>query len=393
MTSPSGKIAVYYPAFLGGGAEAVALWMLEALKEKYDLTLFTVSEIDFDRLNVMYGTTLDAQQVKVKALFPKFLKGFAEFLIANNQQLKMLLFHLSIRHIKANQDHYDLLISAYNAADLGKKTLQYIHWVRVLEGYDWCKKVSNSSIAQIQQNRSVSNSQFVREAVQKEYGIDSAVLYPPVVLEIPEGTEKENAFICSGRITQAKQPDKVIEILKQIRARGFDVKLHLTGGGGGAYALQYEQSIRKLVAENADWITLYENLKYADYVQVVARCKYGIHYKKEPFGISIAEMVKAGVIPFVRSKGGQREIVGEQNEDLFFDNYEDAIAKIIAVLESPEKQLSLVEALKEQKQLFSTQRFMAEITKFVDEHFERTEVQPNSAPFTPTLKAAQLHEA
>jgi glycosyltransferase involved in cell wall biosynthesis len=382
MTSPAlRKIAIYYPAFLGGGAEAVALWMLEALKEKYDLTLFTVSEIDFDRLNVMYGTTLSHQQVKVKALVPKPLKAIAEFLIANSQQLKMLLFHLSIRHIKSNQDHYDLLISAYNAADLGKKTLQYIHWVRVLDSYDWCKKVSNSSIAQIQQNRSVSNSQFVREAVQKEYGIDSAVLYPPVVLEIPEGTEKENAFICSGRITESKQPDKVIDILKQVRSQGFDVKLHLTGGGGGAYALQYEQSIRKLVAENADWITLYENLKYADYVKVVARCKYGIHYKKEPFGISIAEMVKAGVIPFVRSKGGQREIVGEQNEDLFFGNYEEAIAKIIAVLESPEKQDSLVEALKVQKQLFSTQRFMTEISKVVDEYFE-----PSSAIVPPSRR-------
>ena len=49
MTSPAlGKIAVYYPAFLGGGAETVALWMLEALKEKYELTLFTVSDVDFE---------------------------------------------------------------------------------------------------------------------------------------------------------------------------------------------------------------------------------------------------------------------------------------------------------------------------------------------------------
>jgi glycosyltransferase involved in cell wall biosynthesis len=382
MTSSAlGNLAVYYPAFLGGGAETVALWMLEALKEKYSLTLFTVSDVDFERLNAMYGTTLSNDTIQVKPLFPKALNAIADFLIANNKQIRMLLFHLSIRHIKAHQADYDLLISAYNAADLGKKTLQYIHWVKVLEGNPVYERISNFSIAQLKKNLSLANSQVVREAIQKTYGIDSTVLYPPVVLEIPNEPPiaKENAFICSGRITAAKQPDQVIEILRQVRAKGFDVKLHLTGGGGGAYALKYEQSIKKLAAENADWITLYEDLAYSDYVQVVARCKYGIHYKKEPFGISIAEMVKAGVIPFVRSQGGQVEIVGAQNEDLFFGDREEAIAKIIAVLESPEKQSALVESLKEQKKLFSTQRFMAEMAQFVDAQFE----QPPAVRETP----------
>ncbi|MBW4516877.1 MAG: glycosyltransferase [Timaviella obliquedivisa GSE-PSE-MK23-08B] len=374
MTSPAlGKIAVYYPAFLGGGAETVALWMLEALKEKYELTLFTVSDIDFERLNAMYGTTLNHQKIRVKSLFPKFSNSITDFLIANNKQIRMLLFHLSIRHIKARQEDYDLLISAYNAADLGKKTIQYIHWVKVLEGNWWWEKVSNFSIAQLKKNPSLSNSQLVHETVLKTYGIDSTVLYPPVVLDIPNKAQmdKENAFICSGRITEAKQPDQVIKILQQVRAQGFDVKLHLTGGGGGTYALKYERSIKKLATENADWITLYENLEYADYVNVVTRCKYGIHYKKEPFGISIAEMVKADVIPFVRSQGGQVEIVGAQNQELLFGDEAEAIAKIIAVLSSPEKQSTLLESLKAQKQLFSTQRFMAEMTKFVDDYFER----------------------
>ena len=266
-----------------------------------------------------------------------------------------------------------MLISAYNAADLGKKTIQYIHWVKVLEGNQWCEKISDFSIAQLKKNPSLSNSQVVREAVKKAYGIDSTVLYPPVVLNVPDELriEKENAFICSGRITEAKQPDQVIKILKQVRAQGFDVKLHLTGGGGGAYALKYERSIKKLAVENADWITLYENLAYADYVKVVARCKYGIHYKKEPFGISIAEMVKAGAIPFVRSQGGQVEIVGAQNQDLFFENEEEAIAKIVSVLSTPKRQSTLLKALEKQKQQFSTQRFMAEMIKFVDDHLEQ----------------------
>jgi glycosyltransferase involved in cell wall biosynthesis len=376
------KIAVYYPAFLGGGAEAVGLWMLEALKEKYDLTLYTVSGVDFDRLNTMYGTTLNAHKVQVKSLVPGFLNAIADRLIANNPFFKMLAFHLSIRHIKMNQNEYDVLVSAYNAADLGKPAIQYIHWVNVLEGNRFCEWVSGFSRERLKQNVSLSNSQLVRDAVQKEYGIDSTVLYPPVVLEVPEidWQTKQNAFICSGRITSAKQPDKVIQILQQVQSQGFDIQLHLTGGGGGAYAQKYEQSIRELVADHSDWITLYENLAYADYVNVVAKCRYGIHYKKEPFGISIAEMVKAGVLPFVRSQGGQVEIVGAQHQDLFFGDDQEAIARIVAVLKDDQKQAQLSESLKTQKQLFSTQRFMAEVVEVVDRYLDGVEQNITAPP-------------
>lgn len=40
-TTPNKRLAIYYPCFMGGGAEAVGLWILEALKNDYDLTLYT----------------------------------------------------------------------------------------------------------------------------------------------------------------------------------------------------------------------------------------------------------------------------------------------------------------------------------------------------------------
>ena len=47
------KIAFYYPYFTGGGAEAVGLWMIQALMDKYDITLFTVGSINIYKLNSM----------------------------------------------------------------------------------------------------------------------------------------------------------------------------------------------------------------------------------------------------------------------------------------------------------------------------------------------------
>jgi len=376
QASEKKKIAVYYPAFLGGGAETVALWILEALKEKYDLTLFTISNVDFERLNSMYGTHLSHQSIIVKPLLPKPLALFSNSSISNSSHLRMILFHFLMRYMKAHQEEYDLTMSAYNAADLGQKGIHYVHWIKVLEGQPFYEWISDFSKERMKSNVLVTNSQVVAGYVKQEYGCDSVVVYPPVVLDTQEISweQKDNAFICSGRLTEAKQPHKVIQILERVRNQGFDIKLHITGGGGGAYAWKYHRFVKKMVAERSSWVTLYENLKYADYVKILAKCKYGIHFKEEPFGISIAEMVKAGAISFVRSKGGQVEIVGRQNEALFFNNEKEAVEKIVAVLSSSETQKKLIEVLQEQKNLFSTERFMREMLNVVDNYFAHPSV-------------------
>lgn len=374
-TSNPQKIAVCYHIFMGGGAEAVGLWMLEALKEKYDVTLYTVADINLDRLNSMYGTSLTRDCIKVESLIPASLAQISNFLLANNGSLKRFFIHLLIRHFKACQDNFDLALSAYNAMDLGRKGIQYIHWVKVIESSSFYHWISHFSEENMRDNISIANSYLVAETVKKTYGKDPIVVYPPVVINISEipWEHKENAFICSGRLTETKQPHKAIRILKQVRKKGFDVKLYITGGGGGMYAEKYKRFLKKMVEENSDWVMLYENLKYKDYVNVLAKCRYGIHYKKEPFGISIAEMLKAGAIPFVRSQGGQTEIVGEDNKELFFDGEEEAVEKIVNVLSNPSKQEKLLGILDERKYLFSTDKFKKDIVGVVEDYFYQHE--------------------
>ncbi|WP_414563513.1 MULTISPECIES: glycosyltransferase [unclassified Anabaena] len=366
------KIAIYYPYFMGGGAEAVGLWIIQALKDKYELTLFTLGDIEIEKLNSMYGTSISNDDLKIKTILPNFLAVFCYFMMVKNKDARMLFFHFLIRIFKENSQKYDLVMSAYNAMDMGKIGIQYIHWVKVLEGKDFHRKVSNFSQEQLTQNISIANSDCVAEAVKRHYGVNAKVVYPPVVLDPPNipWVEKENAFICSGRIVQPKQPHKVIKILQLVREQGFDIKLYITGGGGGIYEWQYTNLIKKLVAENSSWITLYDNLPYQEYIKVLAKCKYGIHYKKEPFGISIAEMVKAGAIPFVRNEGGQVEIVGQDNEELFFDTEAEAVEKIIDVLKDAGIQNQLIQSLNTQKYLFSTQKFMSEMNDVVSTYFD-----------------------
>ena len=365
------RVALYYPNFTGGGAEAVGLWILEALKEHYDLLLFTTVPVDFARLNRMYGTHLTPAEVAVRPLCPPKLAALAEFAIANSQAVRRLSLHGTLRWLKHRAADYDLAISGYNAVDLGRPGLQYVHWIGVVDGsarqnsfYRW---VSDFNLDRLTQSQAIANSQFVADRFQQHYGVPAQVIYPPVVMEAQSlpWEDKEDAFICSGRLVKAKNPHKAIQILARVRDQGYDVKLHLTGGGGGTYAWQYTRFLKQLVARHADWVTLHQGLSYSDYGRLLARCRYGIHNKPEPFGISIAEMVKAGAIPFVRPRGGQIEIVGPEQTALFFKDIDEAVAKIVAVLSDRAHQASLRQQLAARQDLFSTHRFTAEIAQAV----------------------------
>ena len=371
------SIAVFYPLFSGGGAESVCLWILEALKDTYDLTLFTVFDIDFDKLNSMYGTQLSQEMVKIRAIFPTLTKSLLKLLFANNRDLAIIAMHILLRYLKAHNQEYDLLLSGYNAVDFGCIGIQYVHWINVIPHDGLYGKISNSSLESMKLNISITNSFAVSKVLKDKYAIDAKVVYPPVLLNtqnIP-WEQKENSFICSGRLTQAKAPHKAIQILKKVRQKGFDVKLYITGGGGGIYGWKYKRTLTKMVQENSEWVKLCENLPYKDYVKILAKCRYGIHHKPEPFGISVAEMMKAGAIPFVRGKrvqvAGQVEVVGEEHQELFFGNQDEAVEKITNVLQDLEIQQKLQASLLKRKDIFSTEKFMTGIRQVVKNYFEQ----------------------
>jgi glycosyltransferase involved in cell wall biosynthesis len=368
---PKKSLAIFYPIFAGGGAEAVTLWLIDALQADYNISLFTLIPIDLEALNQFYGTRI-THDLTVRHCFAAKIAPMLRWIVANSGIARKFFYHYNIRFFKQHSCQYDVAISGYNAMDLGCLGIQYVHWVGVLENpnFYWVSKFSED---RMRQNLSIANSKVVCEVAQARYGGNPIVVYPPVAipdLDFDWG-DREDAFICSGRLTRPKEPHRVIAVLRQVREQGFPIKLYLTGGGGGMYATEYRRFLQKKIDENSDWVTLYENLSYDEYLQVLSRCRYGMHWKQEPFGISIAEMVKMGSIPFVRASGGQAEIVGENNAELMFNNEAEAVQRVVTMLASPEKQAHMRLILKKQAQLFSTERFSQEMRQVVATYLQQ----------------------
>ena len=380
------KIAILFPAFLGGGAEMVALRAMETLKRDYALTLFTFSKLNLDSLGQKYGVDIKSGDAQIIIPFEK--SGLAALLV-KRASLYTLRQHILSAYYKRVSSSFDLALALYGEMDLGRRGIQYVHWplfahgsetARKILGYPisipnkiyWraCELLSSYSDQRLKANRTLTNSKWTASFIEKSYGIPSEVLYPPAVITAtPLPFEKrETGFICISRIVPQKRIEKVIEILEKVRSSGHPIHLHLFSGSEDP---QYRHSLETLFRKHAEWIFVEDKISRSQLDALLASHRFGLHMmENEPFGIAVAEMLVAGCIPFAPNSGGQTEILDNHPELLFNDN-EEAVAKIATMLSNETKQKNIIDVLGKQKNQFTLGSFQESLRKFVQSELSR----------------------
>ncbi len=358
------------------------MWLIEALKQECEMTVATTGGWNLAALNAFYGTDVRENEVRVRiAPVPLLLRG------QSAAALRGACYQRFARQIAGE---YDVRISAYNATDWGMFAIHFIadfSWHRDIreklhpealglvhqnsmlhKAYLWIASLYGwpSGRDVLKEDVLIANSMWTASILRESCGVDcAAVVYPSVWARFPlvSWTQKETEFVMIGRIAPEKQIERAITILAAVRQRGHTVQLHLCGQIGNDL---YGRQIAKLCKQYADWITAEGQISGAKKAQILTRCRFGLQTTSaESFGISIAEMAKAGTIVFAQNGGGQAEIL--YHSDLLFADINDAVHKISAVLSSPEKQSALRAHLKRRNVMFSAERFMkaahTEITK------------------------------
>jgi glycosyltransferase involved in cell wall biosynthesis len=202
--------------------------------------------------------------------------------------------------------------------------------------------------------------------LEREFGlITRRVQFPPVAGTFPVVTwdERENGFVCIGRVVPEKRMDAVIGILHQVRQQGLDIHLHILGGLDDS---PFSKKVQALASRHRDWVFPEGRMAGKAKCELMARHKFGINgCEREAFGIAVAELVKAGCLTFVPNGGGQTEIV--DHPSLTFENDDDAIHKIVSALENTTLQAALVGHLRERSHFLSTECFQDTVRSLVAE--------------------------
>jgi glycosyltransferase involved in cell wall biosynthesis len=356
-----------------GGSESTVMWLIEALKRDFEVTVMTTGGWDLTALNAYYGTRVREDDVKVRiAPVPFPMRGL------NVAALRGTCYQRFARQIAGE---YDLRISAYNTTDWGLPAVHFIadfSWHRGIRdlvdppspGFiyresplRWAylrfatayEEPSGRDV--LRDDLVIANSKWSASLLKQHCGVDcAAIVYPSVWSEFSyvPWEEKDQAFVMIGRVAPEKQVERAIAILEAVRKRGHAVRFHLCGHIGNDH---YGRRIARLCQERADWIVPEGWVSGARKAQILTHCRFGIQTRAaEPFGISVAEMIKAGAIVFAPNDGGQTEIL--DSPDLLFTGVDDATDKINAVLSSAEKQAALRAHLAARSRLFNADRFM-----------------------------------
>jgi glycosyltransferase involved in cell wall biosynthesis len=377
---------VAHPRLDFGGSEVAALWAVQALRADHDVSLVTLGGQPLASLNSFCGTSLTPEDVH---LVGPWWARWVDLKIGD--ALRGCLFQRFCRKVAGR---FDVLISAYNTCDTGQPAIHRIadfsgspdvtggatpppglrgafHRGVLRRAYHRvaraCAKPSGRNLYS-GEDMILANSRWSAGVLKQRHGVAVDVLYPPVVGTFPDipPAAKELGFVCIGRVSPEKRVEWMIEIIERVRAKGHDVHLHIIGGLDGAYG----GKVRKLARDRQLWVMLEGARHGAEKAQLLSRHRWGIHAcHGEAFGIAVAEMVKAGCVPFVPAEGGQAEIVN--HPALMYGPVEEAVAKIDVVLRTPALEAELRTHLVAQGKLFSAERYMAGIRQAVETFLER----------------------
>ena len=178
----------------------------------------------------------------------------------------------------------------------------------------------------------ICNSQFTKNVIDEEYGINSEVVYPPCDVNTIKSKRKENIILNVGRFSQllqSKHQDVLIAAFKRLVKWGLNDWKLVLAGGSDIGAIKYVEDLKK----KAQGLTV-EFLESADYKKIVnllgvskifwSASGYNESEVKNPekvehFGISVVEAMAGGCVPVVFNAGGHKEIINESTGFLWKD--------------------------------------------------------------------------
>lgn len=380
-----------------GGAQCVSAWGAQALQADYAVEALTWIPLQVSEINRFYGTTLDAAKIK-NFHPPAWLRALFTLDPDPNSAQRLAVM---TRAAKWMRRHYDLVISFCDEIDVGAPAMQYVHYSYLTDLYrreqelrarggrhilelslrPW-RIISGFSFERMRKNYTLVNSDWTGKHFTESYAASTHTVYPPVTgnfKKVP-WAERENGFVCIGRIQTAKRYEDMIAILAELRVRGHNLHLHIIGSLlSQPLDVAYYQGLERLIQTHRAWVSLHKNISRVELEELVVQYRYGIHaMRAEHFGIAPAELVRAGCIVFVFNDGGQVEIVGEEPR-LRYHSLADAADKIERVLEDDKAQSELSLALAARAQLFSPERFMHELRTHVTRYLAAPTAGPDSA--------------
>lgn len=224
----------------------------------------------------------------------------------------------------------------------------------------------------------VYNSQFTKHYSQKNWPLPSKVIYPPVSTTHLKPLKKKQIILTVGRFfgfLREKKHQLMIDTFINMCNEGLvkNWQFHLAGAmgeGDNSY-------VEELKSKTAGYpIIFHPNINFDDLGFLYGQADIYWHAmgfgetdptKMEHFGITTVEAMAAGCVPVVVKKGGQIEIIKEDQSGLFWETEAQLKEATSLLIRNQSKREQLSKGALERAQFFSEEKFRENILALIHE--------------------------
>lgn len=290
---------------------------------------------DKHKTDVLWGDS----GIKQKALDKLNIDLKSVGIVPNFLSTKVNIFERLIESHK-----YDLLIILSDGSipmSFSKKT--YLHFQHPVE---WVEPDMKTKLKLARIDKIICNSYFTKYFIDRKFGVESTVLYPPCISleEIKMNSlsavkSKKNIILTVGRLS----PDSKYTDIKKIKVL-IETFKSMVDEGLGNWEMRAAVSFldeNTALADEIEELTvnypvkIIRNCEYEELKKLYKSAKiywhaagYGVDLSRYPekaehFGITIVEAISWGVLPLVFSGGGLPEIVDDRITGYLWDDIEE----------------------------------------------------------------------
>lgn len=328
-----------------GGGERLAVATIKAISSMgIDVELSTLEKPDMQLIHDAYGTSIEADLKKIRTLniFQKYRSRNCNVTVNThgdmlpfyhndfNKKNAITYCHYPIASHLIDCGDPDYSAALQNMCLLGMTpSLQNRYYNAARTAY--IKMMVNSTV--------LTNSNFSRNAILKSFGVGSAVLPPPVDVDIFRNAcltsnSRDDSILVISRFHPSKKIENVIHLAKLLHQNELSTEMNIVGNmlpDGVGYFNYLNNLVKHYELEN--FVRFEINLRFDRLLDLMRRSKVYVHpLPGEPFGISTVEAMSAGIIPVVPDIGGHTEFVPAKYQ---FHTYGQGVGAVAAALAAP----------------------------------------------------------